>query len=296
MRSLTPALRTKLDVRVTTWCNCWRLARKDGAVLGFTDHDRDIVFNGVTFRANTGLTATQMESGVGFAPGTGEATGALQSDSLTENDLLNGAYDGASVEIWLVDWSAPDDRVLLDIAAIGEVRRSEFAFAAELRSAAHLFDQQRGQSYQRSCNADLGDARCGVDLARPGFKATGVVVSSAGGVTVADLSDAFDLNFFTGGVLRFSSGANAGARFTVKSHRQDALRASFALWSDPAQPVAAGDALEVSAGCDKSAMSCQMKFSNILAFRGFPHMPGNDRVIAYPSTLAPAMDGGSFFR
>ncbi len=42
--------------------------------------------------------------------------------------------------------------------------------------------------------------------------------------------------------------------------------------------------------------TCRLKFDNIVNFRGFPHMPGNDRVIAYPSSLAPAMDGGSFFR
>jgi uncharacterized phage protein (TIGR02218 family) len=77
---------------------------------------------------------------------------------------------------------------------------------------------------------------------------------------------------------------------------QDGLRASIAFWSAPANPIAAGDAFSIIAGCDKSPSTCQTKFANILNFRGFPHMPGNDRVIAYPSSLAPALDGGSFFR
>lgn len=296
MRSISATLQAKLDARVSTFCNCWRLARRDGQVLGFTDHDRDLQFNATIFRANAGLSATQVESNVGFSPGTSEAAGALQADTLTEADLSNGLYDGASVETWLVDWSDAADRVLLDVATIGEVRRGEFAFSAELRSSAHIFDQQQGRAYQRACSADLGDARCTVDLDAPGLHTTGIVVAGAGGAIAADMAGAFAEGFFVGGSLTFSTGANAGARFTIKSHRQDGLRASLGLWSAPAGAIVAGDAVAVVAGCDKAASTCQTKFANIVNFRGFPHMPGNDRVIAYPGTLAPTMDGGSLFR
>ncbi|MBI1867721.1 MAG: DUF2163 domain-containing protein [Methylocystis sp.] len=296
MRSVSASMQAKLDAAVSTFCNCWRLARRDGTIMGFTDHDRDLAFNGVIFRAGSGLAATQVESGVGFAAGTSEALGALQADSLTESDLLDGLYDGASVEVWLVDWSAVEDRVLLNIATIGEVKRSEFAFSAELRSSAHLFDQQRGGSFQRACSADLGDERCRFDLSTQGFSTTGSVSSSAGSSMVAALAGVFDANFFTGGRMTFASGANAGGRVTIKSHTQSGTSANFAFWTPLAHPLAAGDAFAVVAGCDKSPATCQQKFANFLNFRGVPHMPGNDRVIAYPSTLAPTMDGGSLFR
>ncbi len=296
MLSLSPSMQAKLDRRATTFCQCWRVSRNDSTVMCFTDHDRDLTFNGVTFRANTGLSASQIESGVGFAPGTGEAAGALSDESLTEADLLNGMYDGASVEIWLVDWTDVADRALLDIATIGEIRRGEKAFSAELRSSAHFFDQQQGRAFQRNCSADLGDARCSFDLLAPGFHTTGVVAAIAGGVIDIDLAQNFDGGFFAGGALTFTNGANQDARFTVKSHRQEELRATVTLWTAPAGAIIAGDEILMTAGCDKSPTTCRLKFSNIVNFRGFPHMPGNDRVIAYPSTLAPAMDGGSFFR
>lgn len=296
MRSVSSSMQVKLDAAASTFCNCWRLARKDGTVMGFTDHDRDLSFNGVIFRAASGLTATQVESGVGLGAGSGEILGALQSEGLAETDLANGLYDGASIEVWLVDWSAVDDRLLLDVATIGEVRRSEFAFAAELRSLAHLFDQQRGDAFQGACSADLGDARCKFDVTASGFHATGVVVAHAGGLIAATLASIFDDDFFTGGRMSFASGANMGARATIKSHRRSGVDARFSLWTPLAGAVAPGDAIAVIAGCDKSAASCAQKFSNIVNFRGFPHMPGNDRVIAYPGSLAPSMDGGSFFR
>lgn len=296
MRSVSPSMQAKLDACVSTFCNCWRLARKDGMVMGFTDHDRDLSFGGVTFRAASGLTTTQVESGLGLGAGSGDILGALQSEGIAESDLANGLYDGATIDVWLVDWSDVDDRLLLDVATIGEVKRSEFAFAAELRSLAHLFDQQRGDYYQRSCRADLGDARCKFDAMRAGFRATGSVVADAGGSITANLASAFEDDFFTGGRLSVVGGANAGARAAIKSHRRSGVDAMIALWTPLAGVIAPGDAIELVAGCDKTASTCQGKFGNIVNFRGFPHMPGNDRVIAYPSSEQPTMDGGSFFR
>lgn len=296
MRNLSPTLQTKLDRNVTTLAHCWRVARRDGVVMGFTDHDRDLAFANVVFRANAGLSASQTESGVGLGVAGGEAAGALSDDSLREVDLLNGVYDGAAVEIWLVDWTDVTDRVLLDVASIGEVTRGEGAFRAELRSSAHHFDQPQGRAFQRNCSADLGDARCGVDLDAPGLRATGAVVSFDGGALVVDLAQSFTTGFFSGGVLTFASGDNAGATFAIKSHRHDGSHASLTLWTQPGGAIGVGDVANLVAGCDKSPASCQTKFNNIVNFRGFPHMPGNDRVIAYPSTLAPSLDGGSFFR
>ncbi len=263
--------------------------------MGFTDHDRDIAFGDVIFRASTGFSASEAESGLGLSVATLEAAGALSGDSLLETDLLNGLYDNASVETWLVDWADAKDRTLLDVATIGEVRRGENAFSAELRSNAHFFDQTQGRTFQRVCDADLGDARCKIDLAA--FTAAGVVAAFAGGVLTLDLASAFVSGFFTGGRLSFTSGANRGTSTTIKSHRQDgASRAAIALWTPPGAAISSGDGVALTAGCDKSTSTCKAKFDNIANFRGFPHMPGNDRVIAYPKPGSQAMDGGSFFR
>jgi uncharacterized phage protein (TIGR02218 family) len=292
MRDVSPSLRSKLDAAVSSFCNCWRLARKDGAVMGFTDHDRDLGFGGVLYRAASGLTASEAEASLGLSVGGGEVSGALCSDGVTEADLANGLYDGASVEIWLVDWSHVEDRLLIDAATIGEARRSEFAFVAELRSLAHLLDQPRGFSFQRSCSADLGDSRCGVDLESASFRAAVAVVGFANGAVVVGLSEKFEDDFFTGGRARFASGASV----TIKSHKGTASGAMLSLWTQPVDAIVLGDAVDLFAGCDKSAGACQEKFTNIVNFRGFPHMPGNDLVIAYPSALAPTMDGGSLYR
>ena len=59
-----------LSTGLTTLARCWRLTRRDGLELGFTDHDRDIIFAGVTFKADTGLTARALAQTIYHPVGT----------------------------------------------------------------------------------------------------------------------------------------------------------------------------------------------------------------------------------
>src|SRR3712207_7264503 len=51
--------------------------------------------------------------------------------------------------------------------------------------------------------------------------------------------------------------------------------------------ISPGDAFTLSAGCDKSFSTCRDRFANSVNFRGFPHMPGNDFALSYPSSDRP---------
>src|SRR3954470_21603633 len=137
MRTLPPGLAAHLERGATTLCRCWKLARRDGAVAGFTDHDRDLVFDGVTFAARSGLEAAEASAELGFAVGGGEVSGALVSAGIGEDDLAAGLYDDARVETWLVNWTDPEQRLLLDAGFIGEIRRADGAFVAEVRGPMH---------------------------------------------------------------------------------------------------------------------------------------------------------------
>ncbi len=298
MRAVPEGLAARLAGETTTLAHCWRLARADGVVLGFTDHDRDIAFGGVIYAAATGLEAAERTAELGFAVGGGEAAGVLTSAAITGDDIMAGRYDGARVEIWLVDWREPEHRLLLDVGGIGEVSRSDHAFTAELRSVMHRLDETRGGVYRAACAADLGDARCGVDLDRPGMRAAATVAAQG------DSRSSFRCEglaghaggWFTHGRLVWTSGANAGAVFTVKQHHAVAGVVTLMLWGETVQPVVVGDAFAVTAGCDRSLESCRDRFANVVNFRGFPHIPGNDFAIGRGGLGQGAMDGGSMFR
>ena len=53
------------------------------------------------------------------------------------------------------------------------------------------------------------------------------------------------------------------------------------------------DAFTVTAGCDKRFQTCHDRFNNVVNFRGFPHIPGNDFVVSYPVQGQPGNDGKS---
>lgn len=293
MRKLSSGLAAHLASGTTTLCFCWRLTRKDSNVAGFTDHDRDLVFDGTTFTAESGLESAQAESQLGLAVGGSEVSGVLTSPALSETDLANGLYDAARVEMWRVNWSDPEERLLLEIFTIGEIRRTPGAFHAELRGLAHLLDQERGRLYQSSCNADLGDGRCTVDTADPQFQVDAPILQSSGALELIIDLTGFEAHWFSGGKVEFVDGANAGGWQTIKQYMTLVGSARVVLWNPLAQPALAGDTVRLTAGCDKTVKTCRAKFVNIENFRGFPHMPGADALMAHPGSSDGPLDGGS---
>jgi uncharacterized phage protein (TIGR02218 family) len=293
MRIIHTALQAKLDSGVTTLCRCWTIQRQDNVKQGFTDHDEDVVLNGVICRAGTGLTGTEATQNLGLAVDSSELTGALSSETLNEGDLTAGLYDAASIELWLVDWNEPELRVLLAKGTLGEVRRDGTAFTAELRGLSEQLTQDSGRLYTTTCSADLGDGRCAVDLTNAVFRGSGVVVAlSATSAFSASGLDSYDDGWFTAGKLTFTSGGNAGLSVEVKSHGKAAV-VTFDLWQAMPEPIQAGDAFTVTAGCDKRFATCHDRFNNVVNFRGFPHIPGNDFVVRYPVQGEPGNDGSS---
>ncbi len=292
MRSIPTALQTKLDSGVTTLARCWKLVRRDGVVMGFTDHDRDLVLSGVSCRAGTGFTSSEATSRFDLSVDGAEISGALADDQLTDADLAAGRYDAALVETWLVDWSDPELKVLTARGTLGEVRREGQAFVAELRGLADLLSQESGRLYTAKCGADLGDLRCKVDLTDPALRGAGAVAAIDGtSIFAASGLDGFAEEWFSAGRLLWSSGANAGLAIEIKQHRLVAGQARLTLWQAMPEPIAIGDAFTVTAGCDKTFATCRARFANTDNFRGFPQIPGNDFLIGSPAQGAPGNDG-----
>lgn len=281
MKPITAELAAHLATGATTLCWCWRLTRKDGATLGFTDHDLDVSFEGTTFEAAAGFTASEIKDALGLSIDNLEVASALSSAGLSEADLTAGVYDEAKVEIWRVNWQAPDQRVLMRSGSLGEVKRAGNAFSAEVRGLAHYLNQPKGRLFQYTCDADVGDARCGIDLNTPAFKGSGTIlaVASSRKFTASGL-DGFSSGFFARGLVSFTSGAADGQHVEVKAHSFAGSTATIELWQPARLPLFVGQTFTVTAGCDKHLATCKAKFANVTNFRGFPHMPGNDYVTA----------------
>lgn len=289
-------LLTHLATGVTTVCQCWAVTRRDGVVLGFTDHDRDLTFDGLIFRAASGLTARALQTSSGLGVDNTEALGALSDASVREADLMAGRFDGATVQTWIVNWHDVRQRLLQFRGSFGEVTRAGGAFRAEVRGLSEGLNQVQGLAYQRGCSAVLGDARCGVDLNLAGLALEAPIVArGAAGVYRIAAAAGFAEGWFARGRVRVVSGASAGLVGLVKFDQTEGQLRRVDLWVDFAQAPAVGDVIRLEAGCDKTAATCRERFGNFMNFRGFPHIPGEDWMTSYP-VAGKANDGGRLVR
>lgn len=294
MSDMNPDLLAHLQSGLTTLCRCWALTRRDGIELGFTDHDRTLSFEGITFRADTGLSAIALQQSTGLSVDNTEAMGALSDAAIREADIEAGRFDGAEVRAWLVNWADIGQRHLQFRGTIGELRRHDGAFEAELRGLTDALNQPLGRVYQKPCSAVLGDAACGVDLDSAGFSTERPAeeIEARRVFRFAEMAG-FAEGWFQHGRLLVKGGAAAGLGGRIKRDRTDGEGGRVVeLWQPLRAEVQAGDALRLEVGCDKRMQTCVEKFDNLLNFQGFPDIPGDDWSITDP-TRAGRLSGGS---
>lgn len=279
------ALIAHLGTGTTTVSRCWQVTRRDGTVFGFTDHDVDLTFDDIIFSAGTGLTAKSLEQTTGLSIDNTEAMGALSDASVTEADILAGRFDGAAVQAWLVNWQNTDERVLQFNGTIGEITRSAGAFEAELRGLTEALNQPQGKVYQTLCGAILGDAKCKFDVTAAGyFEERAVEAVEGGRVFTFDDFDDFADRWFERGRFEVLTGTAAGLVGYIKNDQLSGTARNVELWEALRLPIEVGDMVRFEVGCDKRSETCRLKFTNFINFQGFPHIPGEDWLMSYPTS------------
>ncbi|WP_100964389.1 DUF2163 domain-containing protein [Bosea sp. FBZP-16] len=276
MKPTTPALAAHLAGEVTTLATCWRLERADGWVRGFTDHDRELVVDGLTYVASTGFLPSAIKTASDLSVDNLDVDGFLDDAALRAEDLIAGLFDGARIEVFIVNWAdLGQGRLLLRKGFLGEIKRADQRFSAEIRGLSNQLAQTAGKLYSRLCRVDLGSSECGVAL---GPRTDTYAVTQVIAADTVRIVTARATGFFTFGKATFTTGANAGAVNEVLLHDGQTIR----LFVQMPRPIVVGDQIVLVAGCDKTPETCNAKFANILNFRGEPHIPGNDKVFSYP--------------
>lgn len=293
MAGLSSAFQAHVATGTTTLCRAWAITRSDGVRYGFTDHDVALEFDGMVFKADTGLSASALAQSTGLSVDNTEALGALSDAAITEADIEAGRFDGAEVRAWLVNWQDVDVRWLQFRGSIGELRRGGGAFHAELRGLTEALNRPIGRIYQKPCTAVLGDAQCRFNTATPGYFADVTLVDGSDGL-VFEWPDegAFEPEWFRRGRLDVQSGAAAGLWGVIKDDDLTGGTRRIELWQKLRVPLAAGDRVRVVAGCDKRTETCRLKFDNLVNFQGFPDISGEDWVMSVPRADG-ANTGGS---
>lgn len=293
MAGLDAALQAHLEGGLTTVCHAWKITRTDGVCFAFTDHDLPLVFDGVEFRADAGLSAKAIAQTTGLSVDNTEAIGALSDASIREDDIEQGRFDAAEVQAWLVNWTDVSQRWLQFRGSIGEIRRADGAFRAELRGLTEALNRTLGRVYQKPCTAVLGDMQCRFDTSLPGYTLSLPVEIENGARTfIWDSLPGFDEEFFVRGRIDVLDGPAQGLFGLIKHDRVRDGKRIIDLWEPIKGDVGPGTQVKLIAGCSKQMETCRLKFNNLLNYQGFPDLPGEDWVIAVPKTTG-ANTGGS---
>lgn len=262
---------------VVSFCYCWKITLRNGTTYGFTNHDQDLTFDGVTYEAATGFIPTAVDTSSSLSVDNLDVDGMLTSDRITEDDITAGLYDFAAMTIYLVNWqNLNDPKLILRRGTIGQISHDKNAFTAEVRGLLESYQQKAGKVYQKVCRATLGDSKCKVNLTP--YTATGTITAVCDDMTFGtNLAAAADLYDY--GVITFTSGKNNNAYIEVKTQAADG---TVELYLPPPWPPAVGDTFTIVAGCDGNFSTCQTKFNNRFNFRGEPYVPGTDYLVSYP--------------
>lgn len=262
-----------LREEVVTLAWCWRLSRRDGVVIGLTSHDRDLAIDGLVYRAAPGMKPSAIETRDSLDAATMEIEGAIASDAIAARDLDAGRWDGAKLELFLTDWTAPGAApVTVARGFLGTITRRGAGFSAELRGVTQLLDGPVCPATSPSCRAMLGDAACRVDLAPLTHMRR--VIAVAGRVVTLDAATPH----MASGELLWVEGGNCGLASPVIAAEGAQLHLAEAPVFAPDAPVR----VRLTEGCDKQLGTCRDRFANAVNFRGEAHLPGNDLLTRYP--------------
>ena len=275
--SVSVAMAAYLAQDVTTLAFLWKVIRPDGAVFGFTSHDTDITYLGLTYKADTGFIPSTTNTSSGLAVDDAEIQGVLSALAINQAEILAGVWDGS--EVWLYQVNYEDltaGAIIMRRGWIGEIKSGKNAFTSELRGLTQKLAQQIGQNYSPTCRATFGDARCGKNL--DDYKVTGAITSVADLHEFADTARVEADHYFDLGLITFITGLNAGLSREVK------LFTATSIFCELPFPFAIeiGDDYEMWKGCNKTFATCKDTYNNIINFRGEPYIPIGDTLIQGP--------------
>lgn len=281
MLDIPQALLDHLKSPTVAICYCIKIVRQDGVVFGFTDHDRDLLYMGVTYKTKSGFSASSIEGSSDLSVDNLEVEALIDDESLTVEDLKSGLFDGASVEVFLVCY--------LDLSMGHAILRSGWLgavscvdgnlFTTEVRGLTTKMTNRIGSVYTPTCRVErLGDIECNVSMSGRTKSSTVQTVTSR--KTFTHNTNVQASNYFAHGILVWGAGSsNYGYESEVKVYTAANGVGTIELYLPTKKPILVGDAFSVTQGCDRTLAMCRDTFGNVINFRGEPYLPGVDAML-----------------
>lgn len=283
MRSIPIQLADHYSSRVTSLTRLFKMRFKNGAFLTFTSADHNITY---TDGPDGPLTYPFMRPGTLSAIDWSASLGVdnavmsgIVNAGLTEQEIRAGILSYAKFWVFEVNYlDLSQGHRIVASGYTGETTFGDGSFQVEMRSKTQLLKQPIHESYEKTCTVAYGSPPCGKDLEwTPGVVDSVDPTETDRIFTVSPDTNWPAEDIYTGGVIRFTSGMNAGAEVDIET--QDG--AEIELMLPLPYVIQAGDEFEIRIDCNKEARDdvygcrSELRWGDdwIYHHRGFPDIP-----------------------
>lgn len=242
---------------ITSIATCWKIILKNKRVLSFTDSSSDISINGIVYQAKSGISRKAFENNITIEKiANVEVEGMLDHESINENDIKEGQFDNALVEIFLVDYNNPQENIIfLHKGYIAEIHYEGNRFIADIQGIAAKTDYHVGEVFSEFCRACFGDSRCKVDVKSFAVQAKVARIVDAKSIEISIIPDE-----------NFSSIQIGWNKYEIEFIENNIIK----LATTPTDIILQDQEILLIPTCDKSYNTCKNKYKNIINFRAEP--------------------------
>lgn len=307
MRNVPIALAGHYATGRTSLCLLTKVKCKDGTILAFTTLDAELTYDDgsgdgpLLYDPGNSFTPSEQVWVADLSVDQAEATGWIRDSGISEERIRAGLFDFAKFWVYQVNFmDLSQGHVLKQSGTTGETKFGSNSWSVEFRSKTQQLKQPLSDLYSLTCTVPFGSPPCGKTFDWDEATVTAVDPDEPDRIfEVATGSGWAGDGAYTLGVIRVTSGANAGAQMEVETHTQDSSGvALIALLLPLPYPIEMGDELEFREDCSKvwddADHGCLHHWGNerALHFRGQPHIPVEDaNSLQIPQAQTPRVPG-----
>lgn len=256
-----------------------RLTRLDDVILRIAEADESITASAQTFVPLPGSEISAVKHIINGDVGSMEIRfGHSEGGTIDTSEVNNGFWDGAAVQMYLVDRSAattlgdPIFSGVIDSVSLNPIGSSGSFDIRGLSAQAEAFIQ----TYQPMCRTDLFSVLCSLNPADWDHVGTVGTIIDRFNFTVAGLASPPADGWFNQGTFETASGFKG----VIANWVQGSLKITMYQPQCIAR-LMAGEGITVYPGCDKIGATCRTKFDNKINFQGEDHFLGINSIVGF---------------
>lgn len=268
-----------VDELQTYLVRCWKITCYNGQVFCFTDHNKDLKINDEIYSSVSPINMTTVEKNIGLDIDNLEISGVFNHANIRKSEIESGLFNEAKISIFEYDWNKNVKMNVIFEGVFSSYTYGKDRYSVETQSVFGKLGHVFGRGFHLTCDAELGDQNCGVNINEPGYKFTPNIINFDDyGLEISRIPGISD-GRFRNGTVEFIANKQIEFRLSIKSDKAIGNIRRITFWNR-LKPIQKNfDSINLYIGCDKSIDCCSNKFNNAINFRGFPNIPSDDWIV-----------------